>query len=68
MHRRGYPLAKTAIRHYMIHTNASSEGLVVTQYPHDKVSQLAAHDYRNLADELDTAPAARSHTDLIGAR
>ena len=24
VHRRGYPLAKTAVRHYMIHTNASS--------------------------------------------
>jgi chromosome partitioning protein len=66
--KRGYPLAETAIRHYMIHTNASSEGMVVTQYPNDKVSQLAAQDYRNLADELDSAPVARRPADLVGAR
>lgn len=66
--KRGYPLAKTAIRHYMIHTNASSEGMVVTQYPSDKVSQLAAQDYRNLAGELDTAPVTTMAPELAGAR
>ena len=28
----GWPLADTVIRHYKIHTNASNEGVVVTQY------------------------------------
>ncbi len=63
----GYPIAQTAIRHYMIHTNASSEGLVVTQYPSDKVSQAAAQDYRSLADELDSVPARRLFSELVGA-
>lgn len=63
----GYPIADTAIRHFMIHTNASSEGMVVTDYPKDKVSQQAAQDYRRLAVELDSTPTVRNFDELVKA-
>lgn len=54
----GWPLAKTVIRHYKIHTNASNEGIVVTQYKQGGTATNAAADFYNLADELG----------LVGAR
>lgn len=50
---RGWPpLAETVVRHYKIHTNASNEGLVVTQYKKTGKASTAAADFYNLADEL----------------
>ncbi|MFN6548380.1 ParA family protein [Mycolicibacterium nivoides] len=48
----GWPIAKTVIRHYKIHTNASSEGVVVTQYGTAQSAVNAASDFYKLADEL----------------
>lgn len=48
----GWPLAETVIRHYKIHTNASNEGIVVTQYGSGRSAVNAASDYFRLADEL----------------
>ena len=45
-------MAETVIRHYKIHTNASNDGVVVTQYKKTGKSANAASDYYNLADEL----------------
>lgn len=64
----GWPLAETVIRHYKIHTNASNEGVVVTEYK-DMLTEAqrqitddsdkrkpaalkAADDFYRLADEL----------------
>lgn len=49
---RGWPLAETVIRHYKIHTNASNDGVVVTQYKKTGKPATAAADFYNLADEL----------------
>lgn len=48
----GWPLAKTVVRHYKIHTNASNEGVVVTQYRQSGTAANAAADFYKLADEL----------------
>ncbi|CAN5621654.1 ParA family protein [soil metagenome] len=47
-----WPLAETVVRHYKIHTNASNEGIVVTQYGTGRSAVNAASDYFRLADEL----------------
>ena len=52
VHGRGWPLAETVVRHYKIHTNASNEGLVVTQYKKTGKAANAAADFYMLADEL----------------
>ncbi|MDO2361173.1 ParA family protein [Mycobacterium avium] len=48
----GWPLAETVVRHYKIHTNACSEGVVVTQYKKSGSAANAAADFYKLADEL----------------
>ncbi|MFC4536917.1 ParA family protein [Sphaerisporangium dianthi] len=48
----GWPLSRTVIRHYKIHTRASAEGLVVTQYPKNRVAMEAREDFYRLALEL----------------
>ncbi len=48
----GWPLAETVIRRYKIHTNASNEGVVVTQYKKTGTAVNAAGDFYSLADEL----------------
>lgn len=48
----GWPLAETVIRHYKVHTNASNEGIVVTQYKQTGTAANAAADFYNLAAEL----------------
>lgn len=53
----GWPLAETVIRHYKAHTNASNEGVVVTQYKKSGSSGNAAADFYRLAAELDVAVA-----------
>lgn len=50
----GWPLAETVVRHYKIHTNASNEGVVVTQYKKTGSAANAASDFYKLADELNT--------------
>lgn len=54
---RGWPLAETVIRHYKIHTNASNEGVVVTQYKKSGTAANAASDFYALADELNSVGA-----------
>jgi chromosome partitioning protein len=48
----GFRLATTVIRRYKIHTNASAEGLVVTQYRKSKDNTEAIADFYALADEV----------------
>jgi chromosome partitioning protein len=48
----GWPLANTIIRRYKIHTRASAEGLVVTEYPLNRVALQAREDFYRLALEL----------------
>ncbi|TXH13610.1 MAG: ParA family protein [Gammaproteobacteria bacterium] len=62
----GWPLAETVLRRYLIHTNASNEGLVVTEYANSlteaqrretdeekkKPALKAADDFYNLAKEI----------------
>lgn len=47
-----WPIAHTVIRHYKVHTRASAEGLVVTEYPANRVSLQASQDFFKLALEL----------------
>ena len=53
----GWPLAQTVVRHYKIHTNASNEGIVVTQYKKSGSAANAAADFHKLADELNMVGA-----------
>lgn len=54
----GWPLAETVVRHYKIHTNASNEGIVVTQYGTSRSAANAASDFYGLADELSRVEVA----------
>lgn len=47
-----WPLARTIIRHYKLHTRASADGLVVTEYPANRVALQAREDFYKLALEL----------------
>lgn len=47
-----WPLAKTVIRHYKLHARASADGLVVTEYPTNRVALQAREDFYRLALEL----------------
>ncbi|MGI8313393.1 ParA family protein [Saccharopolyspora hattusasensis] len=51
---KGWPVAGTVIRRYKLHTRASLEGLVVTQYPKNRVGKEARQDFNELALELAT--------------
>jgi chromosome partitioning protein len=48
----GWPRARTVIRRYKVHTRASVEGRVVTQYPKNRVAMEAREDFFRLAIEL----------------
>lgn len=48
----GWPRARSIIRRYKIHTRASAEGVVVTQYPKNRIAMEAREDYFRLALEL----------------
>ncbi len=48
----GWPLANTIIRRYKVHTRASADGMVVTQYPVNRVTLQAREDFYRLALEL----------------
>ncbi len=50
--RMGWPLCNTVVRRYKIHTRASADGLVVTQYPKNRVAMEAREDFFRLALEL----------------
>jgi chromosome partitioning protein len=50
--RKRWPLCNTVVRRYKIHTRASAEGLVVTQYPKNRVAMEAREDFFRLALEL----------------
>jgi chromosome partitioning protein len=52
IHRKRWPSCNTVIRRYKIHTRASAEGLVVTQYPKNRVAMEAREDFFRLALEL----------------
>ncbi|HEY3958662.1 MAG TPA: ParA family protein [Streptosporangiaceae bacterium] len=49
---KGWPLAQAVIRRYKLHTRASAEGTVVTQYPRNRVALEAREDFYRLALEL----------------
>ncbi|MFF1354928.1 ParA family protein [Streptomyces sp. NPDC058297] len=59
-----WPLARTVVRHYKLHTRASADGLVVTQYGANRVALQAREDFFRLALEVGLAaipaPARRS--------
>ena len=48
----GWPLAKTVIRHYKLHARASADGMVVTEYPLNRVALQAREDFYKFALEL----------------
>ena len=49
---RRWPQAKVVVRRYKLHTRASADGLVVTQYPRNRVAMEAREDFFRLALEL----------------
>ena len=50
--RMGWPLCNTVVRRYKIHTRASAEGMVVTQYPKNRVALEASQDFLRPPFEL----------------
>lgn len=48
----GWPRARTVIRRYKVHTRASVEGKVVTQYAKNRVAMEAREDFFRLGLEL----------------
>ncbi|MFI9846742.1 hypothetical protein ACIHFD_57650 [Nonomuraea sp. NPDC051941] len=48
----GWNRARTVVRHYRVHTNASADGLLVTTYPKNRVSLEARQDFYKLALEF----------------
>ena len=48
----GWPLANTVIRHYKLHSRASADGQVVTEYPANRVALQAREDFYRLALEV----------------
>jgi chromosome partitioning protein len=50
--RKRWPMCNTVIRRYKIHTRASADGMVVTQYPKNRVAMEAREDFFRLALEL----------------
>jgi len=56
--RSGWPACKTVIRRYKLHTRASAEGQVVTQYPRNRTASEAREDFLYLALELGYGGAA----------
>lgn len=47
-----WPLANTVVRHYKLHTRASADGRVVTEYEANRVALQARSDFERLALEL----------------
>jgi chromosome partitioning protein len=55
----GWPLAKIVIRHYKLHARASADGMVVTEYPLNRVALQAREDFYKLALELNAGGGAQ---------
>jgi chromosome partitioning protein len=53
--RNDWPMAKTVVRRYKLHTRASLNGQVVTEYPANGTSLRAREDFYKLALELKVA-------------
>jgi chromosome partitioning protein len=49
--RQGWPMSNVVVRHYKLHTRASADGLVVTQYAKNRVAMEAREDFFRLALE-----------------
>jgi chromosome partitioning protein len=47
----GWPLSRTVVRRYKLHSRASAEGMVVTQYPKNRTAMEAREDFFKLALE-----------------
>lgn len=56
----GWPLARTVIRHYKVHTRAAADGQVCTQYRQSKIAQNARSDFERLCLELTNAVSTQS--------
>ncbi|WP_110554907.1 ParA family protein [Actinocorallia populi] len=54
----GWPRTQAVIRRYKVHTRASAEGIVVTQYSKNRVAMEAREDFFRLALELGYGGAA----------
>jgi len=54
----GWPLARTVVRRYKLHSRASAEGMVVTQYPKNRTAMEAREDFFKLALECGYGGAA----------
>jgi chromosome partitioning protein len=65
--RKGWPLCNSYIRRYKVHTRASAEGLVVTQYPKNRVAMEARLDFQQLALELGYGGNLPDRLDATGA-
>ncbi|WP_223840510.1 P-loop NTPase family protein [Saccharopolyspora pogona] len=50
--RRGWPVARTVIRRYKLHTTASAAGRLCTHYPRNRTAVEAQKDYLSLNMEL----------------
>ncbi|MGK8506381.1 ParA family protein [Nocardia gipuzkoensis] len=53
--RNGWNRAKTVVRHYKLHTRASADGRLVTEYPPNGTALRAREDFYKLALELRVA-------------
>jgi chromosome partitioning protein len=62
----GWPMCRTVVRHYKLHTRASAEGLVVTQYAKNRVAMEAREDFFRLALELGYGGTSAALTDAAG--
>ncbi|WP_301851110.1 ParA family protein [Rhodococcus pyridinivorans] len=51
----GWPIAKTVIRRYKIHSRAALNGMVVTNYGNNRIALEAKSDFQELALELATS-------------
>ncbi|MFC4033537.1 ParA family protein [Streptomyces polygonati] len=67
----GWPAARTVVRHYKLHTRASADGLVVTQYGANRTALQAREDFFRLALEVGLGappvPRARAARQRAGA-
>lgn len=65
--KRGWPRTNVVVRRYKIHTRAAVDGMVVTEYPKNRVAMEAREDFFRLALELGLGAAPRPVGDLVVA-
>lgn len=65
--KRGWPRTNVVVRRYKIHTRAAVDGMVVTEYPKNRVAMEAREDFFRLALELGLGTAPRPTGDLVVA-